>query len=168
ALTLRASLDHYTPALHETERGARSWQPTLDGLIWLASRGFNTHVAGRALWGEAEDSMRAGYAALFAAHGIAIDAADPRRLVLFPEMDAAADVPEITDRCWSILGVSPGDVMCATSRMVVKRKSADRPAVVACTLLPYDDRFELGATLAEATGSVPLNHPHCARFCVLG
>ena len=28
--------------------------------------------------------------------------------------------------------------------------------------------FELGATLAEARGPVPLNHPHCARFCVLG
>ena len=25
-----------------------------------------------------------------------------------------------------------------------------------------------GATLAEADGAVKLNHPHCARFCVLG
>ncbi|MGE5565620.1 MAG: radical SAM protein, partial [Parcubacteria group bacterium] len=25
-----------------------------------------------------------------------------------------------------------------------------------------------GATLAEALGEVPLNHPHCAKFCVLG
>src|SRR5690606_40298979 len=125
ALAIRVSLDHYAPALHEAERGARSWQPTLDGLIWLAQNGFNTHVAGRTQWDEAEDSMRAGYAALFAAHGIAIDAADTQRLILFPEMDAAADVPEITDRCWSILGVSPGDIMCAMSRMVVKRKGAD-------------------------------------------
>jgi hypothetical protein len=50
----------------------------------------------------------------------------------------------------------------------VKRKGASRPSVVACTLLPYDEAFEFGATLAEATGSVPLNHPHCAKFCVLG
>jgi hypothetical protein len=40
--------------------------------------------------------------------------------------------------------------------------------VVACTLLPYDPRFELGGRLADALGSVPLNHPHCAKFCVLG
>jgi hypothetical protein len=40
--------------------------------------------------------------------------------------------------------------------------------VVACTLLPYDDRFELDATLAGSLGEVPLNHPHCATFCVLG
>jgi len=52
--------------------------------------------------------------------------------------------------------------------MIVKRKGAERPAVVACTLLPYDAQFELGATLADAAGAVKLNHPHCARFCVLG
>ncbi len=52
--------------------------------------------------------------------------------------------------------------------MVVKRKGAERPAVVACTLLPYDPQFELGPRLADAAGAVKLNHPHCARFCVLG
>ena len=58
--------------------------------------------------------------------------------------------------------------MCASTRMVVKRRGAGRPAVLACTLLAYDPRFELGGTLAEASRPVPLNHPHCARFCVLG
>jgi hypothetical protein len=52
--------------------------------------------------------------------------------------------------------------------MVVKRKGAERPAVLACTLVPYDAQFEMGPTLKDAAGSVPLNHPHCARFCVLG
>jgi hypothetical protein len=59
-------------------------------------------------------------------------------------------------------------MMCASSRMVVKAKGAGRPHVVACTLLPYDPQFALGETLAAATGEVRLNHPHCARFCVLG
>ena len=40
--------------------------------------------------------------------------------------------------------------MCASSRMVVKRKGAEKPAVLACTLLPYDEQFEMGATLEEA------------------
>ena len=31
-----------------------------------------------------------------------------------------------------------------------------------------DEAFELGATLKEASKAVPLNHPHCAKFCVLG
>ncbi|MFB3054017.1 MAG: radical SAM protein, partial [Alphaproteobacteria bacterium] len=39
---------------------------------------------------------------------------------------------------------------------------------LACTLIPYDSRFELGVTLAQADQSVSLNHPHCAKFCVLG
>jgi uncharacterized Fe-S cluster-containing radical SAM superfamily protein len=167
-LTLRVSLDHYGPALHEKERGPRSWAPALEGLRWLSDEGFRIDVAGRTLWGEDEETMRAGYANLFARHGIRIDARDPARLVLFPEMDEGADVPEITTACWGILGLSPDAMMCATSRMVVKRKGADRPAVVACTLLPYDPRFEMGTTLRDASAPVPLNHPHCAKFCVLG
>jgi hypothetical protein len=59
-------------------------------------------------------------------------------------------------------------MMCATSRMVVKRRGASSPVVMPCTLLPYDERFEMGETLAEAAVDVPLNHPHCAKFCVLG
>jgi len=113
-------------------------------------------------------ALRRGYARLFAASGIRLDASDPVALVLFPEMDERLDVPEITEACWEILGVDPDSVMCATSRMVVKRKGADHPTVLPCTLLPYDSQFELGHTLAEADREVKLNHSHCARFCVLG
>ena len=88
--------------------------------------------------------------------------------MLFPEMDANQDVPEITEACWGILGKAPSSVMCASSRMVVRRREAARPTVIACTLLPYEPEFELGATLAEASRPVPQNQPHCARFCVLG
>ena len=167
-LTIRVSLDHYTRELHEEERGPDTWQPTVDGLTWLAAHGFTIAVAGRMMWGESETSARQGFSQFFADHSIAVDAEDPVRLVLFPEMDATEDVPEITDACWNRLGVSPASPMCASSRMVVKRRGAERPTVVACTLLPYDPQFELGLTLAGATGSVPLNHPHCAKFCVLG
>jgi len=97
-----------------------------------------------------------------------VDANDPAALVLFPEMDARADVPEITESCWQSLGKSPDAVMCASSRMVVKRKGSQRPAVLACTLVPYDDQFELGPSLKDAARPVRLNHPNCARFCVLG
>ena len=168
SLALRVSLDHYGRKLHETERGPNSWHRTMEGLTWLARNGFRLDVAGRTQWGESEEDMREGFSALFAKHDIPINASDPVGLVLFPEMDAREDVPEITTACWDILGVSPSDVMCASSRMVVKRKGAETPAVLACTLLPYDEEFELGGTLAEATDAIPLNHPHCAKFCVLG
>src|SRR5438876_81376 len=167
-LTVRVSIDHYGFHVHETERGERSWRPTIEGLQWLARNGFSPHVASRRLSGEPEAAIRRGFAGLFAELGVAIDAADPVALTVFPEMDAAADVPEITEACWGILGKSPESVMCATSRMVVKRKGDAHPVVLACTLLPYDPRFERGRSLAEASGAVPLNHPHCAKFCVLG
>lgn len=167
-LVLRVSLDHWSAERHDSERGKGSFAITLEGMRWLRDAGIRTTVAGRTMWGESEADARAGYARLYAENGFAIDADDPVQTVLFPEMDEAADVPEITESCWGILGKSPDDVMCASSRMVVKRRGADRPAVVACTLLPYEREFELGTTLAEAEGEVALNHPHCARFCVLG
>jgi len=167
-LIMRVSLDHYSAERHEDERGPGTFKPTLDGLIWLARTGFNVTAAGRTMWGDEEQGQRSGYARLFAEHGIAIDAHDPAALVLFPEMDARADVPEIAATDWDALGKSADTVMCATSRMVVKRKGAERPAVLACTLIPYDEQFELGTTLREAAHAVPLNHPNCARFCVLG
>ena len=167
-LTMRVSLDHYTPALHEAERGPNSWNKALDGCRWLSEHGFRLAIAGRSLASESEAAARTGYAGLFAQHDLRVDAFDSAALVLFPEMDEAADVPEISEGCWDILGVAPGSIMCASSRMVVKHKGAAQPVVVACTLIPYDDRFTLGATLAGASGAVSLNHPHCARFCVLG
>lgn len=167
-LKIRVSLDHYEKGWHERERGADTFAPTLAGLRWLSEHGFALDVAGRLFSGESEDALRAGYAQLFARENIAVDASDPVALMLFPEMDADADVPEITEDCWGILRKSPKDVMCASSRMVVKRKGAQAPSVLACTLLPYDARFELGRTLKEASAAVALNHPHCAKFCVLG
>ena len=167
-LTLRVSLDHHTSAVHEAERGARSWAPAMEGLRWLSAKGFSIAVAGRLLPGEGEADARAAYRNLFAREGIDVDASEPARLVLFPEMDADKDIAEITTACWDILGKSPAEIMCASSRMIVHRKGEPAPRVAACTLIPYDPGFDMGASLAEASGEVSLNHPHCARFCVLG
>lgn len=163
-LTMRVSLDHHTPAVHEAERGPGTWAKAVDGLQWLSVNGFRLAVAGRKLGQETEAEARAGYERLFLSLGVKIEAG----LVLFPEMDATADVPEISEACWQLLNVAPVTMMCATSRMVVKAKGAASPHVVACTLLPYDPQFALGPTLAGAGVKVMLNHPHCARFCVLG
>lgn len=167
-LAIRVSLDHYTQAGHESLRGPHSWNRALDGLLWLADNGFDLSVAGRTVWPEPIATLRAGYTALFRTLRLPIDAGNPGQLVLFPEMRHDDNVPEITTFCWGVLGKHPDTVMCATSRMVVKRKGSVRPAVVSCTLLPYDAGFELGSTLAAAALPVRLNHRYCAQFCVLG
>ncbi|MFT4961574.1 MAG: putative Fe-S cluster-containing radical SAM superfamily protein [Paracoccaceae bacterium] len=167
-LTLRISVDHYRAELHDGERGKGSFEKTLEGMKWLRDTGLRMAIAGRIDWHESEVISRQGYGAFFAEHGFDIDANNPGMTVLFPEMDETVDVPEITTSCWGILNKSPNDVMCASSRMVVKRKGAAHPVVLACTLLPYAPEFELGETLAEAERDVFLNHRHCAKFCVLG
>jgi MoaA/NifB/PqqE/SkfB family radical SAM enzyme len=176
-LTLRISLDHHGQAFHEIERGADTWDIALKGIDWLSEHGFKIAVAGRTCWGELEAAERDGYRKLFRDRGYAIDADDTSSLVLFPEMDTRLDIAEITTGCWSILDVDPAGIMCATSRMIVKRRGDDAPGVLPCTVLPFDGDFHMGSSLAESLqadggnfndGAVRLNHPHCARFCVLG
>jgi len=177
ALAIRVSLDHHGAERHDAERGAGAFKKAADGIDWLASAGFHVSIAGRSCWGESEDAARQGFGRLIAGRGWPIDARDKKQLVIFPEMTGGRDVPEITERCWDILHIRPESLMCASARMVVKRKGAARPAVLPCTLLPYDPAFEMGGTLAGAAnadggmfakGAVKLRHPHCAAFCVLG
>jgi uncharacterized Fe-S cluster-containing radical SAM superfamily protein len=64
-LTVRVSLDHFTPERHEEERGPGTFRPTLEGLIWLARSGFKVAVAGRTMWNDDPQSERAGMPACF-------------------------------------------------------------------------------------------------------
>ncbi|MEM6727941.1 MAG: radical SAM protein, partial [Pseudomonadota bacterium] len=154
---------------HNSMRGKLAFEKAIKGMDWLSENGFSMAIAGRTIWGETDAEARVGYGRLFAERGYDIDATtNPGKTVLFPEMDETVEVPEITTACWGILNKSPNDVMCSSSRMVVKRKGAEAPAVLACTLLPYSDEFELGPTLKDAEKDVFLNHAHCAKFCVLG
>ncbi len=176
-LKVRVSLDHYTRELHEAERGPKSFAKTLAGLDWLSTQGFHIAIAGRTCWHEFDGEARAGYAALIESRGWHIDPNDTKALMLLPEMDGSHAVPEISIGCWSILGKRPEDQMCATSRMIVKRRGAARASVVPCTLLPYELAFDMGTNLKAAAtadggmfsnGRVKLCHPNCAKFCVLG
>ena len=167
-MTFRVSLDHFTAKGHDAERGDGSFEIALVGTDWLSDNGFNLNIAGRAMFSESEQTARNGYAGLIAIQGWSINAADPAAVLLFPEMDDKVDVPEITTDCWNILSVHPEAMMCANSRMLVKRKGAKTPAILSCTLLWDDPQFEMGQTLADSLTPVQLNHPHCAKFCVLG
>jgi uncharacterized Fe-S cluster-containing radical SAM superfamily protein len=167
-LRVRVSLDDFRADVHDAERGAGTFAHAVQALVWLQNAGVRVEVAARTLSEDDEGALREGFARLFAQAGVALDAYNAQALVVLPEMRPGAMPPEITEACWGILKKSPSDVMCSTARMIVKRKEAAAPSVLACTLLPYDPRFELGTTLAEAGKPVPLMHPYCATFCVLG
>ena len=168
-LKLRVSIDHYKMEKHDEIRGRGSFSKTLEGVKWLMQEGIKTSVAGRNIWNIEEEVSRKGYEQLFSEYNFKIDAYDKNQTVLFPEMDEQnIEVPEITTQCWNILGKNPNSIMCSNSRMVVHRKGEEKPKVVACTLLPYEKEFELGDNLKASENRVYLNHPHCAKFCVLG
>jgi len=167
-IVFRVSIDHYNKDLHEVERGVGTWDPMIKGLKWLRDNKYTINIAGRSLSQESDNECREGYKNLFDELDLRLDAYNPSELVIFPEMDITVDVPEITTNCWEILSVRPETQMCASSRMVVKRKGQKRPIVVSCTLLPYEREFELGKTLSEASKKIYLNHQHCSKFCVLG
>ncbi len=176
-LAVRVSIDHHTRALHDEERGRGSFERTIAGVDWLVASGFRVSIAGRTCWGQTEAEEREGFRAMFAERGWPFDADDAASLMLFPEMEGKTEVPEISLACWGILRKRPDQMMCAHSRMVVKRKGSHKPVVLPCTLLPYEPQFEMGATLAAAAsadggmferGAVKLCHRNCAKFCVLG
>ncbi|MBL1421547.1 MAG: radical SAM protein [Alphaproteobacteria bacterium] len=176
-LTLRISLDHHSAEYHDKERGLGNFDKALEGVDWLSANGFTLNIASRSIWNEDELDARAAFAKLIDERGYRIDANSGAELIIFPEMDERVDVPEITTDCWDILSLDPMDMMCATSRMVVHRKGEDGFKVLPCTLIAYDDKFEMGKSLEASLsanegnfkcGGVKLNHQHCAKFCVLG
>lgn len=166
-LRLRISLDHYTKEVHEGERGQNTFATTIKSMKWLHLNDFHISIAGRSLFEENEKTARDGYQALLDKNQFNLELS-PDSLVIFPEMNATEDVPEITTDCWNILKVSPNDQMCATQRMIVKRKNESKPKVLSCTLIAYNKDFELGHTLKESFRDIHLNHPYCSKFCVLG
>ena len=126
-------------------------------------------VAGRTTWGDSDGRSREGYAAFYTRHGFDIDAQHPGQTVLFPEMDETAEVPEITTACWDILNKSPE--RCHVCLVTDGGETQRVPNARWCWPVPFWPTIpnsELGETLAEAETSVALNHPHCAKFCVLG
>lgn len=165
-LKLRISLDHFTAEVHNKERGKLAFEKTMEQLGWLSEHGFDISIAGRSLLEEDKLTVMSGYQNLLADYAIKMDVNS--KLVIFPEMQSKRDVPEITTECWGILGKTPDEQMCASERMIVKRKGDSLPSIMPCTLLAYDENFNLGNSLKEHEKNVFLNHRFCAEFCVLG
>ena len=167
-LTIRVSIDHYQKEKHEEVRGKNTFNVMMEGLKWLNQNNFNYALATRLLWGEQEDQLRDNFNLFIDKYNLKLDAKSKEQLVTFAEMDEKVDTPEITTACWKLLGKNPDDIMCSSSRMVVKKKTSPKPSVIACTLLPYEDEFDLGQNLTNSLKKIYLNHKHCSKFCVLG
>jgi len=166
-LKLRVSMDHHTHEVHDKERGPDTLKTSLKAFKWLHEEGFSLSIAGRSLVIESQEEALLGYQKLLSDNNIELTL-NSENLIIFPEMNDGLEVPEITTSCWEILGKTPEQQMCSSERMIVRHKETDQMAVQACTLLAYDEGFNLGKTLTDARQDVFLNHEFCAKFCVLG
>ena len=167
-LTIRVSIDHYEKSKHEEIRGKNTYEIMMKGLKWLDENDFNYALATRLLWNETEEELRKNFGIFVKNNHLKLNTNSKQELVTFAEMDESVDTPEITTSCWDILKKDPKDIMCSSSRMIVRKKGLKKPSVIACTLLPYDEEFDLGQTLTNSLQKIYLNHKHCSKFCVLG
>ena len=167
-LTIRVSIDHYEKSKHEEIRGKNTYDIMMKGLKWLDENDFNYALATRLLWNETEEELRKNFGIFVKNNHLKLNTNSKQELVTFAEMDESVDTPEITTSCWEILKKDPKDIMCSSSRMIVRKKDLKKPSVIACTLLPYDEEFDLGQTLTNSLQKIYLNHKHCSKFCVLG
>ena len=167
-LTIRVSIDHYEKSKHEEIRGKNTYDIMMKGLKWLDENDFSYALATRLLWNETEEELRKNFGIFVKNNHLKLNTNSKQELVTFAEMDESVDTPEITTSCWEILKKDPKDIMCSSSRMIVRKKGLKKPSVIACTLLPYDEEFDLGQTLTNSLQKIYLNHKHCSKFCVLG
>ena len=164
-LHLRISLDHFTREIHEGERGKNTFDSTLETIKLLHDKGYALSIAAR-LKDESYEYLIGKFQSLFSERDIGL-VINEDNFIAFPEMITGEDVPEVSTRCWDKLGVSPNKMMCASQRMVVKKKNKAEAQVQACTLLGYSEEFNMGDTLEMSRKRVYLNHEFCAKFCVL-
>ena len=133
--TLRVSIDHFDATQHEEEEGPDTWAPMINGLKWLHQNKFLFHLARSTRWGEDERALQEAYQQKLTGFGINFDVDGPAALISFPEIDPVKAVPEITISCWDILGMEAENMICATSRMIVRHKGDSALSVMACKLL---------------------------------
>jgi uncharacterized Fe-S cluster-containing radical SAM superfamily protein len=165
ALAFRVSIDHADAARHDAGRGWGNFRRALEGLALLHQRGFAVSVTRQMSVGEDATAVAMAFRGMLARHGLPPDLG----IVALPDYDTPGRKPghaALSDdelmRC--LPGDSRGRLMCARSKMVVKRAGAMR--VYACPLVDDDGEYDQGATLAEALGrEVRLGHHRCHR-CV--
>jgi len=162
ALSFRVSIDHPDEKRHDAERGWGNFKRAMDGLSLLHNSGFDISIARHAISGEDTARIAARYRDLLRKY----DLPEDLRLAPLPELgrpgvqSGAALMPaDLTD--------NPRPLMCATSRMVLKREGQIR--VYACALTDDDSRFDLGPSLAGSlTQQVSLGHSRCAQCVHVG
>jgi len=166
-ISFRVSIDFADENRHDAGRGAGSFKQALLGLKSLHDMGFHVSVARQMAPDDPlhpdnnSDAIDKRYRALFTAYGLPKDL----RIVAFPDFDVPDShrhVPAVTEECMTRYQTEATrrEFMCAFSKMVIKK--AGRMQVYACTLVDDDEDYDLGDSLADATGQqIRMRHHRC-------
>jgi len=160
-ISFRVSIDYADEDRHDAGRGAGNFRKALAGLKSLYDMGFGVSVARQMELDEDGDAIDTRYRTLFAGH----DLPTGLRIVAFPDFgvpNSDRDMPAVTEDCMTRYqsAATRRQFMCALSKMVIKK--AGRMRVYACTLVDDDEDYDLGGSLAEATGQqIRMRHQRC-------
>lgn len=157
----RVSLDYPDAARHDIDRGAGSFEESLQGIRWLHDNGFDVSIARQMEEDEDAEAVEAAFRRIFRQHGIPEDLA----FTAFPDFGTPGTEdgsPEVTETCMEKYPTrdSRSHFMCTYTRMLVKQ--GDRVRVYACTLVDDDPQYDLGGTLRESLDErIMLRHHRC-------
>ena len=156
-LSFRISIDYPDQQRHDTARGWGNFQRAIEGLQLLHEQGFAISIARQKDTNEDTTAVQEAYRLLLRKARLP----ENTLILALPELGKLGTDPRSVDQ------LEPSDastLMCAHSRMLLKRDGQLR--VYACAFTDDDMRFDLGASLTEATQTaVCLQHQRC-RQCV--
>jgi sulfatase maturation enzyme AslB (radical SAM superfamily) len=161
-LSFRVSIDHPNEKLHDAERGWGNFRRAMDGIRLLYNAGFDVSIARHAKFNEDTRGVNARYSELLRKHDLPQDL----KLAPLPELGRPG-VQSNAILTQADLTNSSHPLMCATSRMVLKRDGQMR--VYACALTDDDNRFDLAPSLAGSlTQNTSLGHQRCEQCVRIG
>jgi MoaA/NifB/PqqE/SkfB family radical SAM enzyme len=165
SLDLRVSLDGYDAATNDPIRGAGTFARVLAGVRNLAAAGLNPVLTvTEACAGAAADEGKARFFELLRGLGIARP-----RLKVLPVFQLGAEAERTgAYESWQRLRQDDAPetgwdhLQCSAGRMATDQ------GVWVCPILVNEPAAKMGATLADALGSFPLDHPACWTCHVYG
>lgn len=161
ALSFRVSIDHPDETQHDAERGWGNFKRALEGLKLLHQAGFGISLARHSKPNENSKEIDARYRVLLEKNAL-----PAVRVIPLPELGRPGaemqGIPLTADELESCSNARKHRLMCATSRMILKRDN--RLRTYACALTDDDPRFDLGTSLAASlTAPIELAHARCKQ-----
>ena len=169
-LTFRVSLDHYEEEGHDEIRGEGNFGRTIENTRRLLDIGFGVILTSTPIVYEGnpitQDEAEERYRALFDGYDVEIKVL-PTTLAMGAELTRRRVRPRQAFLSQRVFGDTPPSAFqCHNGRSV--QKIGGEMRVYPCPIIYNDADFDMGGSLEESFGPVPLAHHACYTFCYYG